>query len=129
MQAFTAFEPLYVTSLTFIKMSICLTLLRFAQEGVLRRIVILVLILDVLSGITAFVGLLSFCHPISAAWKLESDRCATDHVVVGFAYFISATAIVTDFTCAIIPCILFYRMSMSARLKWSASALLGLGFT
>lgn len=83
--------------------------------------------LSTLSGFVIFVAVLSLCRPISAAWTGEG-HCASPNIIVQLAYFISVTAIITDFTCAIVPSVILYKLHMNARLKWTVAAILSLGF-
>lgn len=114
-------------TLIFVKLSISFTLLRIAEQAIIRWIMYFVMALSTLSGFATFVAVLSLCHPISAAWTGEG-HCADGDIVVKLAYFISATAIITDFTCAIVPSFILYKLHMNPRLKWTVAFILSLGF-
>lgn len=81
-------------------------------------IVSAVIILGVFFGI---------CHPISAFWT-NHGHCAGPSVIIGLSYFTSVQAIISDFTCAIIPTFILYNLQMDRRVKASVVVILSLGF-
>ncbi|KAF1343740.1 hypothetical protein BDV97DRAFT_364626 [Delphinella strobiligena] len=127
--AYVAWEPLYIWCLIFIKASICFTFLRIAEGKAIVRIIWAVLALSTISGIITFIASLNICHPLSHAWDPKPGGfCKDGSFVANLAYFISATSIVTDFTCAILPIFILWGVRIEKRLKMTIAAVLGMGF-
>lgn len=49
-------------------------------------------------------------------------------VIVATGYFVSATSLVTDFSCAILPSVVLWKLQMNKRTKISVITILSLGF-
>lgn len=48
-------------------------------------------------------------------------------IIQNISYFISASSILTDWSCAILPCIIVWNLNMKRKLKVSAAGILALG--
>lgn len=127
-QGFFLFNPLYVLALIFVKCSICLTIARITTTKALLIYNYFIMGLSIVSGFVTFVELLYICRPIATAWLKADGHCADDHIVISFAYFLSATSIVTDFSCSIMPTIILWNLQMDRRLKFAVGAILSFGF-
>lgn len=126
-QAYTLFQPLYVITLTIIKASICFTLMRLATQKAVLWLIYGCLFVIVASAIITIGIFFNLCHPFSAAWT-GVGHCADASVISSISYFISITAIVTDFTCAMIPSVILWNLQLDPRIKASVAAILSLGF-
>ncbi|KAK6822027.1 hypothetical protein PG987_014852 [Apiospora arundinis] len=93
----------YAWSLPFIKCSICLSLFRITNE---RRYTIPLWCVMVLATFSAMLGF---------------------SIIQNISYFISASSILTDWSCAILPCIIVWNLNMKRKLKVSAAGILALG--
>lgn len=80
-------------------------------------------------GLITFVAIFNYCHPLSQAWDpKDTGHCKDGSYVVDLAYFISATSIITDFTCAVLPVFILWKVQIEARLKVTLVFILGMGF-
>lgn len=128
-QAYIAWEPLYVVTLILVKASICFTLLRIVDRKRYVYIIYATLALSTASGLVTFIAVLNFCHPLSTAWDPQpGGTCQSNEYIKSLAYFISATAIVTDFTCAVLPIFILWKVQMQRSLKYTVVCILGFGF-
>ncbi|KAI1080225.1 hypothetical protein F5B20DRAFT_589642 [Whalleya microplaca] len=121
------FQITYAWSLAFIKVSICVALLRITQA---KRYVIplwLVMLLSVGITFVAFVTLLVGCKPIAASWDAGVGECDHSGRVMNIAILISAIAILTDWSCAIIPAFILWNLNMRFDVKVSLVFVLALG--
>ncbi|KAH6876581.1 hypothetical protein B0T10DRAFT_532644 [Thelonectria olida] len=121
------FQVIYCSSLPFIKGSICVTLLRIAVQKNHRIIVQVVLAVSCISPLIVIIGLLTMCRPISAGWDGSVGKCSPPIVITSLSYLVSAAAVATDWTCAILPGFMLYRAQMKRATKISISVILGLG--
>jgi hypothetical protein len=116
----------YVLSLAFVKISICLTLLRIAVERRHQWALYTTMGISISVALVGFIGDLSLCQPVSAQWNADGT-CAPRSVNVSLNYTISAGAIVTDWACAIIPAWILWNAQMKRNVKLSVGIVLGLG--
>lgn len=123
-------ECLYFTSAMFVKCAISLTMLRVAAERSHKIALWVVIAFVIGTGLTGVIGGLTVCHPIEKNWDLTatSEDCAYDAVlVIGFA--VTATSILTDFSCAGLPILVLWNMQMDRRTKVMTWVMLALGAT
>ncbi|KAM5344028.1 hypothetical protein ACJ41O_012565 [Fusarium nematophilum] len=120
------FQVTYCCSLLFLKGSICALLLRIAVVRTHRIIIWATLVFSTLSTTTVIIGLFLICHPISAAWG-RPGKCSPTVVIASLGYLVSAGAVVTDFSCAILPGFMVYKANMKMSTKISITIVLGLG--
>ncbi|KAF4458853.1 hypothetical protein FALBO_14397 [Fusarium albosuccineum] len=120
------FQIFYCCSLLFIKGSICVTLLRIAVDRIHRIIAWATLIISCISTFIVVIGLMAICRPISAMWTGKGE-CSAPVVITSLSYFVSATAVLTDWICAILPAVMLYKAQMKKATKISISIILGLG--
>jgi hypothetical protein len=123
----------YVSSLVFIKASICVTLLRIAGPKKLYRVYIYVLLGFVLVVfLVTFIGVLMLCRPFEANWNTQlvtegKATCAGMQVMIFFSYFSTAGSIATDLACAVLPGVILWHTQMERRLKVGVAFLLSFG--
>ncbi|RMJ08171.1 hypothetical protein CDV36_012228 [Fusarium kuroshium] len=120
------FQVIYCCSLLFIKGSICVMLLRIAVGRTYRIILWATLIFSTLSTTVVIIGLFVICRPISAAWG-HPGKCSPTVVIASLGYLVSTGAVVTDWTCAILPGFMLYKTNMKTSMKISITIILGLG--
>ncbi|CAN8103229.1 unnamed protein product [Discula destructiva] len=117
----------YVVGLMAIKSSICVTLLRIASTITAYRIAIFALLgLTVATFLVTFIGILLYCHPISANWTGQGT-CASAQTMVALSYTSTASTILTDLACAVIPAVMLWNTQMSWGNKMSVMVLLSFG--
>ncbi|KAK8115691.1 hypothetical protein PG984_012193 [Apiospora sp. TS-2023a] len=120
----------YAWSLPFIKCSICFSLFRITNE---RRHTIplwCVMILATFSAMLGFVAVLITCQPIARNWDpaLSNVGSCMDYAIIqNISYFISASSIITDWACAILPCFIVWNLNIKRKLKVSVAVVLALG--
>ncbi|KAH7033715.1 uncharacterized protein B0I36DRAFT_362353 [Microdochium trichocladiopsis] len=114
---------LYTCGLCMVKSSICVTMLRIAQTMQYFRICVYTLLaITVASWITTFVGVLLLCRPVAANWDANllatgQAECASMDAMIALAYTSTASTILTDLACAVLPAFLLWRMQMPLRNK------------
>ncbi|KAI1866826.1 hypothetical protein JX265_001199 [Neoarthrinium moseri] len=117
----------YVTSLVFIKNSICITLLRISVKGAHRWAIYVTIGVSTMVFLVALIGLITVCRPIQAQWEAGSGFCGPRSVTMALNYVISAGAIATDWACAVIPVLILWKAQMKSKSKVSIGIVLGLG--
>ncbi|KAF4985670.1 hypothetical protein FDECE_16401 [Fusarium decemcellulare] len=121
------FQIFYCSCLVFIKASICVTLLRIAVLKVHRIISWVTLVASIISTLIVLIGLLAICQPVTANWDSSAGKCAPVIVLTSLSYLVSASSVVTDLVCAILPGFMLYKAQMKLATKVSISIILGLG--
>jgi hypothetical protein len=119
-----------VSSLAFIKSSICATFLRIVVHKVHRWIAWSIIIMSCVTSTIAFLGVTTGCRPLARTWdKSLPGDCMEPIVIVNLSYLISASSIVTDLACAILPIFILRETTMKMKAKVSVWAVLALGGT
>lgn len=124
---------IYVGALAMIKTSICVTTLRIATNMTKLRIAVYALMaLTIVSWITTFIGILLLCRPVKANWDKSivlagEGSCAPDSAMIGLSYFSTATTILTDLVCAVLPAIVLWQTQMKLKMKIVVASLLSFG--
>lgn len=113
------------------KLSIGLFLLRIIVERVHLWLIYVALLINILSGFAFFLVTLLQCHPVSYFWTRwkgnEDGYCINIEIVIALTYFYSALNILADFTFAILPILIVWRLNMNFRLKIATLPLLSMG--
>ncbi|KAF6819676.1 cation-transporting atpase 4 [Colletotrichum plurivorum] len=121
------FQITYAWSLPFIKTSICLTVFRITNRRRHRVILGGVMVASMLSTTVGFVAVVAVCRPVSYTWdKSIDEKCAPSTIITTISYVISVLAIITDWTCAIVPTVVVWGLQMKSRVKASVCAVLAL---
>ncbi|KKY26997.1 putative cation-transporting atpase 4 [Phaeomoniella chlamydospora] len=124
---FTLFQLFYALSAIFIKCAVCLSLLRITNRPRYRWPVYIAMFLATLSTTIGFFTILAWCRPISANWDPSAGKCANATIVTNISFFISASAILTDWTCAILPAFILWEIQLNRRTKMTVMFVLALG--
>lgn len=120
-------------TLCIIKLSICITTLRIATTMPKLRISVYALMgLTVATFVTTFIGVLLLCRPVEANWDksiVEEGRgeCSPISAMLGLSYMTTATTIVTDLACAILPAVILWQTHMKLSTKIMLSVVLSFG--
>ncbi|KAF7534513.1 hypothetical protein G7054_g6185 [Neopestalotiopsis clavispora] len=123
----------YAWCLPFIKCSICFSLFRITSELKYRLLLWAVMVLATVSAMVGFIAVVITCQPMAKNWDpvIQADTnigyCMTGNIVQNLSYYVSASSIVTDWACAIIPCFIVWNLQMKRKLKISVAAILALG--
>lgn len=81
------------------------------------------------STVVGFVAVVALCQPLDYYWdtSIEDGWCASTQIITGISYLISVMAIITDWTCSLVPCYVVWNLQMKSRLKASVCGVLALG--
>ncbi|KAI1847117.1 hypothetical protein JX266_006992 [Neoarthrinium moseri] len=127
---FTVWILVYVISLATLKSSICVTLLRIGSAKDSLRIAVRVLLAITWASFTVtFVGVLLYCRPIEANWDVSlilegKGSCADTKVMIGLSHTATASTLLTDLGCVVLPGMILWNIQMERRAKLSVFALL-----
>ncbi|KAI1344502.1 hypothetical protein F5Y15DRAFT_113403 [Xylariaceae sp. FL0016] len=120
-------EFFYAACTVPIKCSICATLLRIADAR--RRWVYslwTIMVMAAVASVIFIVTIANICHPITALWG-ETDGICNPSLNSSVSFFFSAISIVTDWSLAILPAVLLWKIQMKGRVKLSVGVMLSLG--
>ncbi|KAL7275529.1 hypothetical protein RUND412_001513 [Rhizina undulata] len=91
-------QVLSICAIAFVKMSICLFLLRLATKPIYRRICYGILIFTGLYNLSCALEVIFQCTPIARAWdRTMEGQCMSATTLIGLAYTFSILMILTDF--------------------------------
>ncbi|KAF4447209.1 hypothetical protein F53441_9257 [Fusarium austroafricanum] len=123
----------YVCAVALIKTSVCLTMQRIAEKSnqIIRYAIWSLFFLTWASFCVTFFGILTFCRPVEANWDtylvLEGKAtCAGTDTLIGISHTNTATSIITDVGCIVMPGIMLWKTHMSVKKKLQVSCLLSL---
>lgn len=123
----TWWDACYLISLSLVKTSIAIAVVRIAP-GLRHRYYIYVCI--TLSNVTfmgALVWLLASCQPLAARWDSSLGTCAATELMAPLSYAATVIAVVTDAGCAIIPVMIVRKLEMTSRVKYALMVVLAMG--
>ncbi|GKT60228.1 integral membrane protein [Colletotrichum tofieldiae] len=123
----TYWEVLYFISSTIIKCAIGFTCIRLDQR---KRVVVCMSVnmsVMVVVAILALAFVFANCTPFAATWNPALGTCQKIISLQTVSYIVSVIQMVTDWTCAIVPCFIVAGLQMSRRKKISVICILGLG--
>lgn len=120
-------QVFFLSGLVFIKVSICLTLLRIAVIK-WHRITLWVLIwVTAVSTIFVEFYVLLQCRPIAASWGEVKGVCASKTITVSITFIISGFNLITDVTTALLPFLMLKDVQMTKKNKIAIIGILSLG--
>ncbi|KAK9419724.1 hypothetical protein SUNI508_07210 [Seiridium unicorne] len=120
-------EFFYASCTVPIKCSISVCLLRIADAR--RRFVwtlYAIMGMAAIAAIIFIVAIANLCHPITTLWGETTTGTCDNSLNSNVSFFFSAVSIVTDWSLAILPGILLWRIQMKGRVKLSVAVMLGL---
>lgn len=124
---------IYVAALATVKMAICATMLRIATTMPKTRMAVYALLaLTIAAFMTTFIGILCLCRPVEANWDSSllatgEGECSDISVMLGLSYTSTASTILTDLACAILPALILWQTQMQLKTKLMVIALLSFG--
>jgi hypothetical protein len=88
----------YVIGMMFIKLSICIFLLRLAVQKVYKYILWTSLVVITIWSVVLFFWDIFQCNPVEAQWDytIANSRCVTSDQVISAAYSLSVMSILSD---------------------------------
>ncbi|RSM06251.1 hypothetical protein CEP52_005825 [Fusarium oligoseptatum] len=118
----------YPCSLASVKISICATLLRIEKfrRGIVWT-VWAVILFSITSAITYIAATATICQPITTFWGETTTGSCNVQLNRRIGFYISVTAVVTDWTLGILPAILLWNIQMKFLTKLSVILVLSLG--
>ncbi|PNS14572.1 Oxysterol-binding 1 [Sphaceloma murrayae] len=126
------FQITYSFTLALVKTSIALALYRITTSKVIRGYLWFIIGLSAATSVVILGVLLSICRPAAATWDptITARTCASNPGarINGVFIFSTISAIVTDFSCSIIPYIIIWRLQMPKKTKIMLASVLGLSF-
>ena len=120
----------YICCLAIVKSSICVTMLRIANTMKWFRIAVITLLATTwLTWATTFIGVLLLCRPVAGNWDANlvltgKAKCATMDAMIALSYTSTASTILTDMACAVLPAFLLKNMQMPLKAKIMVGVLL-----
>ncbi|KAJ4344379.1 uncharacterized protein N0V89_012119 [Didymosphaeria variabile] len=120
----------YICGLAVVKSSICVTMLRIANAMKWFRFAVFALLATTwLTWATTFIGVLLLCRPVAGNWDSSlvlsgEAKCASMDAMIALSYTSTASTIVTDLACAVLPAFLLSRMQMALKSKILVGVLL-----
>ena len=85
------------------------------------------MIATALSSIIFIIGVANICHPITTLWGQTTTGSCNLKLDSDVSFFFSAIEIATDWTLALLPAVLLWKIQMKVRVKISVAIILSLG--
>ncbi|KAJ8131972.1 hypothetical protein O1611_g1652 [Lasiodiplodia mahajangana] len=119
----------YCLTMISSKISIGVFLLRLTVSKMHHRIIYVVMLLTVASGIVFFFVTLFQCTPIPYFWDrdIAGGKCIDTKIIAALTYLYSAFSVICDFTFAILPMFLIYQLQIDRRTKVALIPILSIG--
>lgn len=112
---------------TFIKASICSTLLRVSFQRRYNYILYGIMGLTSVNALITMVGVVVQCKPLAASWGEVPGACRDQRMLITFTYVVSFFHIATDWLVATIPVAILWNLQMRRTVKLALVVILGLG--
>lgn len=127
-QLFFVAQFFYCACSVPIKTSICVTMLRICDSR--RRFVYTIrgiIAMTILTAIVFIIAVANVCHPIERLWGETTRGSCNTSLNSSIGFFFSAVSIITDWTLAILPAVLLWKIQMKQRVKLPVICMLSLG--
>jgi hypothetical protein len=118
---------LYACTLALVKSSICITVIRIANETKYIRILQGLIVMSVALSGFGIIFLLVQCRPFEAHWIPSRGKCFSKVIPTVLTYAASVSNVITDFAVAVIPICLVRKLQMRRKLKLYAQLIMALG--
>ncbi|GAM86334.1 hypothetical protein ANO11243_043480 [Dothideomycetidae sp. 11243] len=125
------FQVIYCVTLIFVKCSVCFAIYRITTSKMIRGILWALMIISTITGLATLGVLLSVCHPIAEIWLFAPGGYCIATIaqdIKGVIIFSTISAIITDFSCAVVPYAVLWNLQMPQKTKIILATLLGLSF-
>lgn len=100
------------------KISIGYFLLRIPNRRMDVYIIYTVMVITIITGIIFFFLTIFQCKPISFFWNKDQDgSCISIDIIIIFTYLYSVCSVICDFTFALLPIVIVWKLKMSMRSK------------
>ncbi|KAK3939752.1 hypothetical protein QBC46DRAFT_364621 [Diplogelasinospora grovesii] len=115
-------------SACFLKISICLLILRIKDTRPLKMLLYTVMAGLVATNFGVIVELIAQCNPISHYWRpTEGGRCWDIRVRIYTIYITIGFSILTDLLCSFLPLVVIWTLTIPLKTKAAVWALTSLG--
>ncbi|KAJ4266240.1 hypothetical protein NW762_004221 [Fusarium torreyae] len=117
----------YCLTMIASKISIGYFLLRITVRKLDVWIIYGVMAITVCTGVVFFFVTLFQCSPISFFWNQDQPgQCVNVEVIIALTYLYSACSVISDFTCAILPMFLVWKLNMGKKTKLALIPIMGM---
>ncbi|CAH0050408.1 unnamed protein product [Clonostachys solani] len=127
LKAVFLWQLFYLTSMAFIKSSICLTILRIAIIRWQRILLWTIIGCSFFVAVMLDIFILVECQPMQRIWYEAPGWCYPDSAKVAITFITSGINIVTDWICTILPIFIIWKLQMPKQRKIALCAVLGAG--
>ncbi|CEI70583.1 unnamed protein product [Fusarium venenatum] len=117
----------YAFTLALVKSSICITVIRIANERKYIRILQALIIMSVALSGFGVIFIIVQCRPFEAHWIPSKGKCFSKVIPTVLTYAASVSNVITDFAVAVIPMLLVRKLQMRRKLKLYAQLIMALG--
>lgn len=122
----TIWQLLYVLTSPFIKISICLTLIRIAVHRRYKYPLYIVTVITAATTVMAVIIVFVQCRPVEASWTGQGECISSDIIIIP-TYVFSVVNILVDWVVAIMPGFILWHVQLRRRLKVISIAILSVG--
>ncbi|KAF1937748.1 hypothetical protein EJ02DRAFT_475982 [Clathrospora elynae] len=117
----------YVMSVVPVKCSISVAMIRITTVRLYKIILYNVMVLSIITCIITDITILAWCRPVAATWNPALGTCVNPIILINITYFQSASSVITDWTCAILPVFILWNVKLRYRIKLPVAIVLALG--
>ncbi|KAI5927364.1 hypothetical protein F4810DRAFT_363053 [Camillea tinctor] len=110
-----------------VKSSIAIFLLRIVTQKRYRYPLWFVIIATIIGCVVPGVVVITLCQPLSAQWDPSAGTCGDYTIIINLSYAVSVITVVTDWVCAILPCIMIKSLNILTHQKIPLMITLSLG--
>ncbi|KAL0765336.1 hypothetical protein CaCOL14_012085 [Colletotrichum acutatum] len=119
-------QMLLFISVAFLKVSICLLILRIKDSKILKGLLHFIMAGVLITNFGVVIILIAECQPIGF-WRGKSAVCWPTHIRIYFIYATIAYSVLTDLICSLLPLVVIWNVKIPRRTKISVCCLIGLG--
>ncbi|KAK1706712.1 integral membrane protein [Colletotrichum lupini] len=119
-------QMLLFISVAFLKVSMCLLILRIKDTKVLKRLLHVIMAGVLITNFGVVIILIAECQPVGF-WRGKSAVCWPTHIRIYFIYATIAYSVLTDLICSLLPLVVIWNVKIPRQTKISVSCLMGLG--
>ncbi|KAE9370148.1 hypothetical protein N431DRAFT_546099 [Stipitochalara longipes BDJ] len=121
-----AAQILLFSAVAFLKVSICLLILRIKDTRVLRMVVCTVMAGVLFTNFGCVIILLAECKP-AGFWRGATAKCWSPKIRIYSIYATIAYSVVTDMVLSLVPLVVVWKVRIPMRTKASVCGLMSLG--
>ncbi|OHE92932.1 integral membrane protein [Colletotrichum orchidophilum] len=119
-------QMLLFISVAFLKVSICLLILRIKDTKMLKTLLYIIMAGVLITNFGVVIILIAECHPVGF-WRGKSAVCWPTDIRIYSIYATIAYSVVTDLVCSLLPLVVVWNVRIPRQTKISVCCLMGLG--